>query len=120
MLRYMPNRENAYVEDSKLYGYLLSETHPIGSFKAAFFSSLGYRIKNAKLLESHLVEIAATGQSHEVIESPCGTKFVIDGTIVAPAGGPVVFRTAWIIDSAGQAKARDRLSGSKNDQGAMK
>lgn len=34
----MPNAEHAIIEQGKLEGYLLSEVHPVGRFKARFFA----------------------------------------------------------------------------------
>jgi hypothetical protein len=39
----LPVVERAVVEEAKVRDYLLSESHPIGRYKAAFFTSLGYR-----------------------------------------------------------------------------
>ena len=38
----LPFAERAIVEPEKVREYLLSPTHPVGRFKAAFFHALGY------------------------------------------------------------------------------
>jgi len=38
----LANRKDAYIPSSRLYDYLLSETHPIGRWKAWFFRALGF------------------------------------------------------------------------------
>lgn len=38
----LPGAERAVIEAAKLRDYLLSPSHPIGRFKAAFFVPLGY------------------------------------------------------------------------------
>ncbi len=41
---------------------------------------------------------AATGEVIEVIRSPFGTKYVVDGGFTAPKGVPVCVRTVWIVE----------------------
>lgn len=38
----LPGAEEAIVDDAKVRDYLLSREHPVGRFKATFFSGLGY------------------------------------------------------------------------------
>lgn len=38
----LPGAERAFIDPSKVRDYLLSESHPVGRFKAAFFIALGY------------------------------------------------------------------------------
>ena len=38
----IPNGSSAYIPVEKLRDYILSQAHPIGRFKFAFFRSLGY------------------------------------------------------------------------------
>lgn len=38
----LPNADRAIVDPAKVRDYLLSASHPVGRFKAAFFLSLGY------------------------------------------------------------------------------
>ncbi len=62
----MPNADHAIIEQSKLEGYLLSEVHPVGRFKARFFARLGFTADNwreldAALRSQHLPESATPG-----------------------------------------------------------
>jgi len=50
----LPNAENAVIDSEKLHDYLLSPSHPVGRFKAAFFSSLGYTQENWRQFEADL------------------------------------------------------------------
>jgi len=50
----IPNATRAVIEPVKLHGYLLSESHPVGRFKAAFFLRLGYSGKDWQRLEEDL------------------------------------------------------------------
>jgi hypothetical protein len=38
----LPNADQAVIDSQKLHGYLLSTSHPVGRFKARFFTALGY------------------------------------------------------------------------------
>ncbi|MEZ5419055.1 MAG: hypothetical protein R2708_17200 [Vicinamibacterales bacterium] len=50
----LPNVDHTIVEQGKLEGYLLSEVHPVGRFKARFFASLGFTAHNWRELETAL------------------------------------------------------------------
>lgn len=50
----IPNADRAVIESAKLQAYLLSRTHPIGRFKAAFFQALGYSSEYWRQLEADL------------------------------------------------------------------
>jgi hypothetical protein len=50
----IPNADRAVIEPTKLHDYLLSRTHPIGRFKAAFFQALGYSSEDWRQLEADL------------------------------------------------------------------
>lgn len=54
----LPNRENAVVEDEKILDYLISESHPIGRFKAKVFRRLGFDETNVDLFRKCLKSIA--------------------------------------------------------------
>jgi hypothetical protein len=95
----LPNKENAYIPFSKICDYLLSKTHPIGMRKSVFFESLGFSEANAEILESEIISIARFDDVKQIIESPYGTKYVIDGSIQTPTGKSVRLRTIWIIES---------------------
>jgi Domain of unknown function (DUF6883) len=93
-----PNRENAYVPLSKLKEYLLSETHSVGKSKAKLLRSFGFSEMNIDMLMRGLISIAHSGEVKEVLSSPHGVKYVIDGSLKTPAGGSIKMRTIWIID----------------------
>jgi hypothetical protein len=99
----LPNREKAYIPPLKLKAYLLSETHPIGKAKAKLLRSAGFNETSADLLKEVLLTIARSEDIKDVIESPHGVKYIIEGQIQTPAGGNIGVRTVWIID-----KGRER------------
>ena len=75
----LPNRLQAYIPSQKLHAYLLSETHAVGKAKATFFRALGFNETNAHLLEHGLLTLAHSAPVQEVIPSPHGVKYVIEG-----------------------------------------
>ncbi len=95
----LPNRENAQVPESKLTGYLLSETHPDGKSKAAYLRSVGFGKLDVSALRQELTAIAQSYEVHEIMRSPFGTKYVVDGDLTAPDGTRTRVRTIWIIET---------------------
>lgn len=93
----LPNQSKAYIPPSKLTAYLLSETHAVGKAKAKFFRALGFNEINLVLLEQGLLAIAQTEMVKEVVLSPYGTKYIIEGFLETPKGSSVKVRTIWII-----------------------
>jgi hypothetical protein len=64
----LPNADLAEIDPQKLHGYLLSQTHPVGRFKARFFAALGYSAERwsefeADLRRQHLTQDATAGES---------------------------------------------------------
>ncbi len=94
----LPNRENAFIQPQKLLGYLLSENHLVGGSKAKLLGSAGFNKENADILEQRLLAIARLQSVKEVVNSPHGTKYIIEGEIEAPNGYLIKLRTVWIID----------------------
>ncbi len=94
----LPNADKAYIPNQKLTHYLLSDTHPIGKAKAKFFRSVGFSVKNAYELREQLLRIVRMNPVQEVIATPHGLKYVVDGELHGPSGKVVYIRTVWIIE----------------------
>lgn len=86
------------ISQSKLVKYILSQTHPVGRFKAKFFRQSGFDETNANLFEEALKAIAESQDVQKVIKSPYGTKYLIQGKIETPIGKTVAVKTVWIIE----------------------
>lgn len=99
----LPNAEDAQVDPKKLQQYLLSETHPIGRWKAVYFRRLGFNASNMALLKEGLIGIAKTGDLTTTVTARHGTKYVVDGNLATPSGDQIQLRTVWIIE-----KGQDR------------
>lgn len=94
----LPNREYAYIPPAKLLDYLLSETHSVGKSKSKYLRSSGFNEANAYLLKQGLMAIAQAEDIAEVINTPYGVKYVIDGSFPTPVGISIRMRTIWIVD----------------------
>jgi hypothetical protein len=93
----LPNADVAEIDPQKLWGYVLSLTHPIGRFKARFFAALGYSAERwaefeADLRAQHLTQDA---QSGEVIKD--GQIFTIRTILQGPNGQSAAVRSVWFI-----------------------
>ena len=96
----LPNWENAYIPPPKLGGYLLSETHAVGRPKARFWRAIGFDETSVETLERGLLTIAYSEDVKEVVSSPHGVKYIIEGTLQTPTGRTVQVRTVWIIETS--------------------
>ena len=93
----LPNSDRAIIDPAKVRDYLLSETHPVGRFKAAFFITLGYSTNRWELLRDDLLALARAGPAALGKPSPLGRTFEVDGILTGPAGRSADVRTVWII-----------------------
>jgi hypothetical protein len=92
----LPNKNKAIIPPEKLRDYVLSSSHPIGKFKAAFFQSLGYTAENWERMEADirvLLENDATLNER----TEYGQKFEVRGQIVGPSLRSAEIVTAWIV-----------------------
>jgi len=92
----LPDGENAEVPRGKILNYLLSRSHPVGSAKARYFASRGYRVGAPDVLERDLRVVAAEGTVESTEETVWGTKYVVVGSLVAPDGDPLELATVWM------------------------
>lgn len=97
----LPNAERAEIDPQKLHGYLLSNTHPIGRFKARFFSALGYSAERwqefeADLRIQHLTQDAEPGES-----LPGGQTYTIRAILKGPNGQSAVVLSVWFVAESG-------------------
>ena len=94
----LPNYENAYVPESKLIDYLLSETHAVGKAKAKYFRSLGYTKTNADQLKRDILMIAKSYEITQKFETNFGLKYTIEGRLRTPNGSIARITTVWVIE----------------------
>jgi hypothetical protein len=93
----LPNAHLAAIEAEKVRHYLLSPEHPVGRFKARFFSALGYTRNDWPQLQGDLLALARSGAAEPGRSSPYGQKYDIHGRLQTPSGASVGIVAVWII-----------------------
>ena len=93
----LPNASSAVIDPRKVREYLLSETHPVGRFKAAVFVALGYTSARWEVLRDDLLAIGRTGAAVAGEQGPYGQKYEVDGMLTGPSGRSAQVRTVWIV-----------------------
>jgi len=93
----LPGVEHAVVDAAKIRDYLLSDSHPVGRFKAAFFVSLGYSAADWELLAADLRGHARDNDAVASELSEYGQKYEVRGRIEGPVGKVAVLVAVWIV-----------------------
>ena len=93
----LPNFAEAVVDEAKLRDYLLSETHPLGRFKAKFFAGLGYSSQNWEAFRADLLAAVASEEAVSQGESQYGEKFQVLCTLEGPADRSARIVTIWVV-----------------------
>jgi hypothetical protein len=99
----LPGADRAVIDPSKLQDYLLSTSHPVGRFKARFFSGLGYTSEDWQRLESDLRNLVSSEDAVPGQESPYGQKYEVRGPLTGPSGATSEIVTVWIVLAGGDA-----------------
>jgi uncharacterized protein DUF6883 len=82
----LPAGERAVVDSRKIREYILSPSHPVGRFKAAFFARLGYTQSNWQEFEVAIRQCAIQDEAEERESTPYGQKYGIRSTLEGPTG----------------------------------
>ena len=93
----LPNAERAAVPSRKITHYLLSTSHRDGRHKAEFFRSFGFNLEQWEELASALLNHARQNGVVEIVPTPFGRNFVIEGMLPAPDGRSPKVRVIWFI-----------------------
>lgn len=93
----LPGVDRAVVSASKIRDYLLSDAHPVGRFKAAFFTALGYSAAGCEALAADLRRHALDNDASAIEANEYGQKYEVRGTLVGPAGKTAVIVAVWIV-----------------------
>ncbi len=94
----LPNAELATVPERKITLYLLNRAHPVGGSKASFFLQHGFMLDQWQVLAERLLRHALENEVAASEENIHGTRYAVDGPLIAPAGKSLNVRTAWFID----------------------
>jgi hypothetical protein len=92
----LPSAETALIDERKIRDYLLSTSHPVGRFKAAFFGSLGYRVDQWELLEKDLRSLLKN-DAIPTERTEYGQKYEVRGDVTGPSGESAEIVTVWIV-----------------------
>jgi hypothetical protein len=93
----LPNAEGASVSGAKITHYLLSTSHRDGRHKAAFFLGFGFNAGNWEALAAALLNHAYTHEVAEIVPTPFGQNYVVEGPLPAPDGRAPRIRVVWFI-----------------------
>jgi hypothetical protein len=94
----LPNALSAIVPEKKLTHYLLNPAHPVGGGKALFFLRFGFSEAEWQLLAWALLRHARENEVAATEQTAHGTRYVVDGPLIAPDGSRLNIRSAWYID----------------------
>ena len=101
----LPAADRAQIDAAKVRDYLLSPSHPVGRFKAAFFTSIGFRQSDWRSLVAALARLAVEGEAVETLATPFGQKYEVRGNLTGPSGRTATIVSVWIV-LAGETFAR--------------
>jgi hypothetical protein len=81
----LPNTEGAIVPSRKITHYLRSTAHRDGQHKAEFFRGFGFKPEAWEKLAAALLDHACLHEVIEIVPTPFGRNFVIEGALAASA-----------------------------------
>ena len=81
----LPNIKKARIAPEKIRDYLLSDSHPIGRYKAAVFHSLGYAASAWQTMQRDIEQVLQQ-DAKEIEITEYGKKYEIRGSIHGPNG----------------------------------
>jgi hypothetical protein len=93
----IPNAEGAIIDNQKLSGYVLSQTHPQGKHKARVFEAvLGLTEADSYILRDALEAAVQSQEAVIVGEDEYGIRYQIDFEMTTDAGHAEI-RSGWMI-----------------------
>ncbi len=99
----LPHADRPEISKAKVVQYLLSSTHRAGRGKARFFSAFGFQVSAWEALAQALQQHARDNIVTLTEETPFGTRYVIEGPLIAPNGRELQIRTVWFIEEGSRA-----------------
>jgi hypothetical protein len=98
----IPNADRATIDPAKLRDYLLSASHPIGRFKARFFTALGFTPDHWEELGEALRIQHLTQDGQPAGTTDRGQKYTIRAMLSGPTGQSALVVSVWFIPVGGQ------------------
>ena len=99
----LPHAKNAWVDPSKVTGYLLAEDHSSGGSKARFFLLNGFTVDRWTELAARLVEHGSANQVSGIRERLGGKLFAVCGAWLCADGRVRTVTTVWMLDDGSEA-----------------
>ena len=93
----IPNADRAVIDPAKLHGYLLSRSHQVGRFKAAFFLALGYSPEDWRRLEADLRSQHLSRDATPDEHTSYGRTYAIHATLIGPSGRSADVVSVWFV-----------------------
>ena len=93
----LPGADRAVVSADKTREYLLSDAHPVGRFKAAFFGGLCYSAAEWDVLAADLRGHAMENEASATEANEYGQKYEIRAIMAGPSGKTAVVVAVWIV-----------------------
>ena len=97
-IKFLPNADAALINREKIIEYLLSESHPDGRAKAAFFTKYGFTAEQWGVLAESLRKYGIDNPVVKTVESEYGVRYCVDGPVETPGGDRPAIRTVWIVE----------------------
>jgi hypothetical protein len=97
----IPNADRATIDPAKLRDYLLSTTHPIGRFKARFFTALGFAPDRWEELAEALRLQHLTQDGEPAVPTAQGRKYTIRAILNGPTAQSAFVVSVWFIPAGG-------------------
>lgn len=98
----LPNASRWHVPDTKLSGYLLSDTHPDGAPKAKFLKSFGFSATTPETLREAVLDHADHHDVSNSRQTEFGTIFEVEGQLQCPDGRTPFVRVVWMTDTGSE------------------
>jgi uncharacterized protein DUF6883 len=93
----LPAAERAVMDSRKIREYLLSPSHPVGRFKAAYFARLGYTLESWQDFASSLHAAVMRDEVDSIETTPYGRKFRVRSILEGQGGTRAGVISVWII-----------------------
>jgi hypothetical protein len=93
----LPNADRAIIDRVKLEGYVLSSRHPVGRFKARFFTRLGFTAERWRLFEQALREQHLGQPAEAGARDAFGQAFTIRAMLQGPTCAAALVISVWFI-----------------------
>ena len=97
---YLPNKENLFIHNDKIEGYLLNTEHKDGKNKAFVIQKvLGYNVSNKELFVKELTERVQQARVSSTKKTEYGTKYTVKIEMQGLKNRTLLMNTGWQVDN---------------------